>query len=58
MTYESLVHLSQITTLLFFFLLFIAVVAYALWPSNKSKFARAARVPLDKDENAGNEGPA
>jgi cytochrome c oxidase cbb3-type subunit 4 len=31
-------------------LLFIGVCAYALWPRNKSKFDRAAHMPLDKDD--------
>lgn len=49
MTYETVVRLSQTTTLIFFIVLFLAVIAYAFWPSNKAKFERAARVPLEKD---------
>jgi cytochrome c oxidase cbb3-type subunit 4 len=51
MTYETVVQLSQMTTLIFFIVLFLAVVAYAFWPSNKAKFERAAEVPLARDED-------
>lgn len=51
MTYDAVVQFSQTTTLIFFILLFLAVVAYAFWPSNKAKFERAARVPLEKDQD-------
>lgn len=51
MTYETVVHLSQTTTLIFFIVLFLAVVAYALWPSNKAKFEHAARIPLERDQD-------
>ncbi len=30
---------------------FAVVLVYALWPKNKQKFDRAARIPLDKDES-------
>ncbi|MEZ5925838.1 MAG: cbb3-type cytochrome c oxidase subunit 3 [Hyphomicrobiaceae bacterium] len=49
MTYETVVQLSQTTTLIFFILLFLAVLVYAFWPSNKAKFERAAHVPLEQD---------
>ena len=32
-----------------FVVIFIAIVAYALWPKNKSKFDAAARLPLRED---------
>lgn len=51
MSYDTVVQISQTTTLIFFILLFLAVVAYAFWPSNKAKFERAARVPLEKDQD-------
>ncbi|MEZ5668521.1 MAG: cbb3-type cytochrome c oxidase subunit 3 [Alphaproteobacteria bacterium] len=31
-------------------LLFIGIVAWALWPSNKARFEHASRIPLDDDE--------
>ena len=59
MTYETVVQLSQTTTLIFFLLLFLAVIAYVFWPSNKSRFDRAARIPLERDqENFRRRGPA
>jgi cytochrome c oxidase cbb3-type subunit 4 len=36
--------------LLFFIALFSVAVLYALWPANKQKFERLARLPLDEDE--------
>ena len=32
-----------------FVTLFLAVVAYALWPSNRTSFDAAARMPLRED---------
>jgi cytochrome c oxidase cbb3-type subunit 4 len=32
-----------------FVVLFIAVVVYALWPRNRAKFDKAARLPLQDD---------
>lgn len=51
MTYETIVQLSQIAALVFFVLLFVAVLVYALRPRNKGKFERAARIPLDAGEH-------
>ena len=32
-----------------FVAVFIAIVAYALWPRNRTKFDTAARIPLRED---------
>jgi len=32
-----------------FFVLFFAVLAYALWPRNRSTFDAAAKIPLRED---------
>ena len=42
---------SFVTTLWtpFFVAMFLAIVAYALWPSNCDKFDDAARMPLRED---------
>ena len=32
-----------------FVIVFLAIVAYALWPKNKAKFDEAARMPLRED---------
>jgi cytochrome c oxidase cbb3-type subunit 4 len=40
---------AQTWGLLYFLLIFMTVVAYALWPSNKEKFDQASRIPLRED---------
>lgn len=49
MTYESASSFAQIWGMIFFIVLFVGVMAYALWPANRNKFDRAARAPLDDD---------
>lgn len=49
MTYETASSFAQIGGMIFFIVLFIGVMAYALWPANKDKFDRAARAPLNDD---------
>ncbi len=51
MTYDTVVLLSQTSMLLFFIVFFLAILAYACWPSNKAKFDHAARIPLQRDED-------
>ena len=36
--------------LIFFVVLFLAIVAYALWPSNKKTFDRMASLPMQDDD--------
>ncbi|MBL8538576.1 MAG: cbb3-type cytochrome c oxidase subunit 3 [Hyphomonadaceae bacterium] len=50
MTYEQSVHFAQTWGVLLLALCFGVAVLYALWPSNKETFARAARAPLDDGE--------
>ena len=50
MTYEAVAHFAQTWGLVLLVVLFAAVVAYALWPGNRKKFDRAARLPLEEDE--------
>ncbi|HRK70464.1 MAG TPA: cbb3-type cytochrome c oxidase subunit 3 [Micropepsaceae bacterium] len=50
MSSDSLSTFAQTWGLVYFVLLFAGVVAYALWPSNRKKFDRAARLPLEGDE--------
>ncbi|MDA7948747.1 MAG: cbb3-type cytochrome c oxidase subunit 3 [Hyphomicrobiaceae bacterium] len=55
MEYETVVMISQITALLFFIALFLAIVIYVFWPGNKKKFDEASRLPFENDEpDAGN----
>jgi cytochrome c oxidase cbb3-type subunit 4 len=49
MDYDSLAAVARTYGLLYMLLLFGAVLAYALWPRNRKKFADAARIPLKED---------
>jgi len=55
MEYQWLVTVSQTAGLLLFVGLFLAVLIYALWPGNKRRFERAARVPLEDGDRPDNE---
>ena len=52
MTYDVVATLSQVTSLLMFVAMFIAVLAYALWPGNKKRFDDAQKRALDLEEKA------
>ena len=43
---KALAEFVQTWGLLFFFIVFVAIAAYAFWPLNKQKFDDAARSPL------------
>lgn len=47
--YASLAEFAQTWGLLYFVVLFLLAVAYALWPSHRQQFDAAARVPLRED---------
>ena len=47
MTYDTIATLSQVISLLMFIAMFLAVLAYALWPNNKPRFEEAQRRALD-----------
>ena len=49
MTYDTVATLSQVTSLLLFIGMFLAVLAYALWPKNGPRFEEAQRRALDLD---------
>jgi cytochrome c oxidase cbb3-type subunit IV len=48
-TYQFFAEFAQTWGLVYFLVLFIAVLVYALWPSFQKKFDEAARVPLRED---------
>lgn len=50
MTYEDLARFAQQGGTLYFMLIFLAGVVYALLPKKKAEFDRAARMPLEGDE--------
>jgi cytochrome c oxidase cbb3-type subunit 4 len=47
--YESISHLSDLTSLVYFVAFFAAALVYALWPRNKASFDEAATIPLRED---------
>jgi cytochrome c oxidase cbb3-type subunit 4 len=49
MTYETVARLAQQGGSVYFVLIFLAGLAYALWPKNKKAFDEAARLPFDED---------
>ncbi len=49
MTYDSIATISQVTSLLMFIAMFIAIVAYAMWPRNAARFNQLQRRALDLD---------
>jgi len=48
-SYRQVAEFAQTWGLVYFVAVFLAVVVYALWPSNKKKFNDASRIPLDRD---------
>lgn len=55
MTYDTIATISQVTSLLMFVATFCAVVGYALWPRNGSRFEAAQRRALDLDKRQSND---
>ena len=49
-TYETVSRFAQQGGSIYFSLLFVAAMIYALWPRNRSRFDAAARMPLDDEE--------
>ena len=47
--YKMVAEFAQTWGLLYFVTVFVAVLVYALWPSRKSQFDEAARMPLRED---------
>ncbi len=52
MTYDTVATFSQVTSLLMFVAMFLAVVAYAAWPGNKARFETIQRKALGLDQQA------
>ncbi|MGP9819756.1 cbb3-type cytochrome c oxidase subunit 3 [Salinarimonas sp. NSM] len=48
-TYSLLASFAQTGGLLIFIFGFLLVIAYALMPSNRSTFDKAARTPIEED---------
>jgi cytochrome c oxidase cbb3-type subunit 4 len=48
-TYQAVAEFAQTWGLIYFVAVFAFVLVYALWPSNKARFERDARIPLQED---------
>ena len=48
-TYTALAHFAQSWGLIYFFVVFCAVVIFVMRPSRKKKYEDAARMPLRED---------
>jgi cytochrome c oxidase cbb3-type subunit 4 len=48
-TYEMLSAFARSAGTLYCFAMFMGVLVYALWPSNREKFNEAAHTPLRED---------
>ena len=46
--YEILASFAQTGGLIYFVVMFLAALTYALWPRNQKTFDAAARMPLDE----------
>jgi len=51
LTYAEVSHFAQTWGLVFLVALFLGGVIYALWPSNRTRFDRASRLPLEDDDD-------
>ena len=49
MSYDTAAQFAQTWGLVFLVVMFLVAVVYALWPGNRGKFERAARLPLDEE---------
>jgi cytochrome c oxidase cbb3-type subunit IV len=49
MTLQTFFYEAKAISLVLVVLTFLAIVAYALWPSNQQSFDEAARLPLNED---------
>jgi cbb3-type cytochrome oxidase subunit 3 len=49
MTLQNFFFEAKALSLIALMLTFMAIVAYALWPSNQSRFDEAASLPLNED---------
>jgi len=58
MTYDVVATISQVASLLMFIGMFIAVLAYALRPSNGTRFERAQRAALELERSPTEKSPS
>jgi cytochrome c oxidase cbb3-type subunit 4 len=51
LSYEAVAAFAQQGGTIYFALIFMGGLAYALWPRHKAAFDRLAHLPLEDDEN-------
>lgn len=51
LSYHEVSHFAQTWGLVLLVVLFLGGVVYALWPSNKKRFDKASRMPLEDDDD-------
>jgi cytochrome c oxidase cbb3-type subunit 4 len=51
LSYEAVARFAQQGGTIYFGLIFLAGLIYALWPRHREAFERLAQVPLEKDES-------
>ena len=49
--YETVSRFAQQGGLIYFSIIFVCGVVYALWPKHKEAFERLAHLPLEEDES-------
>ena len=49
MSYQTIAFFTQTAVMIFFIAIFLGVLVYALSPSNREKFTRAANMPLEDE---------
>lgn len=49
MTYQDVVAFSESWGGVYFMIMFLVALTYALWPSKRAEFDQAARIPLEDD---------
>ncbi|MBF0370784.1 MAG: cbb3-type cytochrome c oxidase subunit 3 [Magnetococcales bacterium] len=55
MEFDEIFLLSKEIALVWFFLLFVAIVFWAFRPANKKRFEKMSRMALDDDDEPGQE---
>ncbi len=48
-SYTEAAEFAQTWGLLYFVLIFVGILVYALWPKNRKRFEDAANIPLRED---------
>jgi cytochrome c oxidase cbb3-type subunit IV len=49
-TYTTVAEFAQSWGLLYFFIAFVAIVVWVMWPSRKRRYEDASKIPFREDE--------